>query len=290
MMRDSNRKGQELKAWLIYDEERAAANRSYIQMHYETGERYGIRFQLLMDDEVKQILKQDTLAEYPDFAIVRTIAPNLSQNLENNSIPVFNPVFVSKICNDKGKTISYIKENTTIPVIETYRYDNRQLSESLLQAYPEHVIKSVDGHGGKQVFRTTDPFSRICQGIGGSDFIIQPFVRGEGKDIRVYVIGREIIGAVERTSPDGFRANFSLGGRVASRTLERKERQMTEEICRLFDFGMVGIDFILDEKGNFLFNEIEDVVGARMLYQCQPGIRLLEQYFAFIIDKLLHYA
>lgn len=290
MMRDSNRKGRELKAWLIYDEERAAANRSYIQMHYETGERYGIRFQLLMDDEVKQILKQDTLAEYPDFAIVRTIAPSLSQNLENNSIPVFNPAFVSKICNDKGKTISYIKENTTIPVIETYRYDNRQLSESLLQAYPEHVIKSVDGHGGKQVFRTTDPFLRICQGIGGSDFIIQPFVRGEGKDIRVYVIGREIIGAVERTSPDGFRANFSLGGRVASRTLERKERQMTEEICRLFDFGMVGIDFILDEKGNFLFNEIEDVVGARMLYQCQPGIRLLEQYFAFIIDKLLHYA
>lgn len=290
MMRDSNRKGQELKAWLIYDKERAAANRSYIQMHYEMGERYGIRFQLLMDDEVKQILKQDTLAEYPDFAIVRTIAPSLSQNLENNSIPVFNPAFVSKICNDKGKTISYIKENTTIPVIETYRYDNRQLSESLLQAYPEHVIKSVDGHGGKQVFRTTDPFLGICQGIGGSDFIIQPFVRGEGKDIRVYVIGREIIGAVERTSPDGFRANFSLGGRVASRTLERKERQMTEEICRLFDFGMVGIDFILDEKGNFLFNEIEDVVGARMLYQCQPGIRLLEQYFAFIIDKLLHYA
>lgn len=290
MMRDSNRKGRELKAWLIYDEERAAANRSYIQMHYETGERYGIRFQLLMDDEVKQILKQDTLAEYPDFAIVRTIAPSLSQNLENNSIPVFNPAFVSKICNDKWKTISYIKENTTIPVIETYRYDNRQLSESLLQAYPEHVIKSVDGHGGKQVFRTTDPFSRICHGIGCSDFIIQPFVRGEGKDIRVYVIGREIIGAVERTSPDGFRANFSLGGRVASRTLEREERQMTEEICRLFDFGMVGIDFILDEKGNFLFNEIEDVVGARMLYQCQPGIRLLDQYFAFIIDKLLHYA
>ena len=28
---------------------------------------------------------------------------------------------------------------------------------------------------------------------------------------------------------------------------------------------MVGIDFIFDEQGQFLFNEIEDVVGSRTL-------------------------
>ena len=30
------------------------------------------------------------------------------------------------------------------------------------------------------------------------------------------------------------------------------------------------------------------VVGARMLYQCQPDVHLLEQYFTFVSDKLLH--
>lgn len=290
MKKNEIRKGQGFRAWLIYDEERAAANRSYIQMHFETGVRYGIQFQLLLTDEVEKMVRQNPMVESPDFAIVRAISPSLSEKLESFSIPVFNPAFVSRICNDKGKTISYIKENSDVPVIETFRYDNRQLSESLLKNYPDHVVKSVDGHGGKQVFRTTEPFSQINHGIGSSDFVIQPFVRGEGKDVRVYVIGNKIMGAVERTSPDGFRANFSLGGGVASYVLDEKERGLIEEICRLFDFGMVGIDFILDQKGNFIFNEIEDVVGARMLYQCQPGIGLLEQYFSFIIDKILHCA
>ena len=51
---------------------------------------------------------------------------------------------------------------------------------------------------------------------------------------------------------------------------------------------MVGIDFILDENNHWLLNEIEDVVGSRMLYQCQPDVHLLEQYFTFVSDKLLH--
>ncbi len=40
---------------------------------------------------------------------------------------------------------------------------------------------------------------------------------------------------------------------------------MVNTIINHFDFGMVGIDFIFDEKGGFLFNEIEDVVGSRTL-------------------------
>lgn len=284
----NDRKKTEFTAWLVYDRERAAINSSYIQMHHEIGARYGIRFQLLLPEQAEQKLHKEDLPALPDFAIVRTVCPELSEELERFSVPVFNPASVSRICNDKGNTISFIKKNSEVPVIETIRYDNRELSESLLQKYPEHVIKSVDGHGGRQVFRTSEPFPQILSGIGSSDFIIQPFIRGEGKDVRVYVIGREIAGAVERTSKDGFKSNFSLGGKVCSCSLGREERHFVETICHLFDFGMVGIDFIIDERGNFILNEIEDVVGARMLYQCQPEAGLLEKYFEFILDKILH--
>ncbi len=280
--------GPQVSAWLIYDEERAARNRSYIQMHQEAGAGLGIRFQLLFPDEAERLLHRDPLPELPDFAIVRTICPRFSEELERFGIPVFNPASVSRICNDKGKTIEYVKANSNVPVIPTERYDNRDLSGELLSRYTDHVIKAVDGHGGRQVFRTSDPYPQIRQGIASSDFVVQPFIRGEGRDVRVYVIGREIVGAVERTSPDGFRSNFSLGGMVRSYPLDREEKRLVETVCRLFEFGLAGIDFILDEKGAFCFNEIEDVVGARMLYQCQPDVKLLERYFAFILDKILH--
>ncbi len=277
----------EYRAWLIYDRERAAANRSYIQMHFDTGVSYGIQFELLMTDEVERRLREGKRELFPDFAIVRSICPELSARLEE-FLPVFNPAFVSKICNNKGKTIDYIKEKTDIPVIDTTTFQNNQLSESLLWDYPHHVIKSVDGHGGRQVFLTSDSYPLIRRGIGCSDFIIQPFVKGPGKDIRVYVIGKEIVGAVERTSVDGFRSNFSLGGEISSCLPDRQMCRMVKEICRLFDFGLAGIDFIVQEGGGLIFNEIEDVAGARMLYQCCPDIRLLDRYFSFILDKILH--
>lgn len=48
-----------------------------------------------------------------------------------------------------------------------------------------------------------------------------------------------------------------------------------------------GIDFIINEKDEFILSEIEDVAGARMLYQCMPDCHLLERYFTYIKEKIL---
>ncbi len=275
-----------VKAWLIYDEEGAIRNADYIRMHQETGRNFQIEFQLVMADKLWQTSCPDK-EERPDFAIVRTIQPLLSRRLEKWGIPVFNNAFVSEICNHKGKTMDYVKRHCDVPVIPTESFSHEALSRKLLSDYPYHVIKATAGHGGKQVFRTSDDWEEINKGIGSSDFVIQPFVKGPGKDLRFYVIGDEIVGAILRQSKDGFRANFSLGGSVRSYEWGEKEEQLVHKICRAFSFGLVGIDFLMDEKGNWILNEIEDVVGARMLYQCQPETRLLEKYFSFILDKLL---
>lgn len=270
-------------AWLIYDREGAEKNQDYIAYHKKTGKKMGIFFELKMRED----MDSEPFLSLPDFAIVRTISPSLTKQLEEKKIPVFNNSFVSEICNDKGRTIEYIRKKTKIPVIPTERYKNEELSEELLRRHPDSVIKAVDGHGGKQVFLTSENFSRIHDGIHCSDFIIQPFIPGDGKDVRVYVIGNTIVAAVERTAASGFRSNFSLGGNVRRCFLSGEERKLVEKICSAFSFGLVGIDFIVDNKGSFIFNEIEDVVGARMLYFCQPEIPLLEKYFSFILDKIL---
>lgn len=272
--------------WLIYDREGARKNSDYIRMHRELGRQYGIHFTLKDACELERECK-DGLTEKPDFAIVRAICPALSKQLEQSGILVCNNAFVSEICNDKGKTVQFIEENTDVPVIPTTRFCNGRLSKDLLREYPNGVIKAVDGHGGAQVFRTNEPFEKICRGIGDSDFVIQPFVEGPGKDVRVYIIGGEIVGAIERKANDGFRSNFSLGGSVRNYFPSPKEIGYVKKICGLFSFAMAGIDFLMDANGQLIFNEIEDVVGARMLYRCNPDIPFLEKYFAYIVDRLL---
>lgn len=278
-----------IPAWLIYDEIGAARNRDYIELHKKIGRQYDMDFSLRIvpnQSEIKTFLSESGL---PVFALVRTIRPELSGKLEECGVPVFNPSFVSRICNDKGSTIAYIKEKTTVPTVPTKRFFHSQFSPELLAEYPSHVIKSVCGHGGSQVFLTDDNIENIRAGLKKDDFVIQPWIKVRGKDVRVYVIGKKVIAAIERTSKDDFRANYSLGGTVRSIGLGDEILEFVHQICEVFDFGLAGIDFLIDDRGNWLLNEIEDVVGARMLYQCQPDIHLLEQYFCYIHDKILQY-
>src|SRR5690625_6839454 len=86
-----------------------------------------------------------------------------------------------------------------------------------------------------------------------------------GKDLRVFVIGKQIIAAVLRVNNNDFRANFKLGGSAFLYHLTIDEVEMINKIINHFDFGLVGIDFLIDKEGNLLFNEIEDVVGSRIL-------------------------
>ncbi len=267
-----------INVWLIYDTVRAAKNADYIDMHYQLAKEFGMRLKLLMDTEVESFLMS---GERPDICFMRTIRPLLSRRLEENGICVLNPAFVSEICNDKGKTIQYIQENTVVPVIRTKRYKREQLSRELLLQNKDSVIKSVDGHGGRQVFLTSTSYERLEKGIGTSDFIVQPFISGEGKDIRVYVIGNRIIGAVERTATKGFKSNFSLGGQVRPCQIDKKLCGYVQAVCTVFSFGMAGIDFLVNEAGDIFLNEIEDVVGARMFYECYPQTNILREYFAY---------
>ena len=68
-------------------------------------------------------------------------------------------------------------------------------------------------------------------------------------------------------------------------SLTADEQELVQKIIDLFNFDMVGIDFILDDNGNLVFNEIEDVVGARMLYQCSD-IDIVKEYLSYISKKI----
>lgn len=273
-----------MRAWLIYDMAGAKRNPDYIHMHRELAKEFQIDMRLIMDTEVSDLLEAERDG-FPDFCFVRTIQPQLSKLLEEKGIRIFNSACVSELCNDKGKIIHYVESHTDIPVIPTECFSRSQLTEEFLMQHKNAVIKAVDGHGGKQVFLTSGSYKEIEQNIGSSDFILQPLIQGPGKDIRVYVIGNRIMGAVERIARDGFKANFSLGGEIRPYGITTELKNMVRAICDLLSFGMVGIDFIVDQKGNLLFNEIEDVVGARMFYQCYPQIDLLREYFLYAINS-----
>jgi glutathione synthase/RimK-type ligase-like ATP-grasp enzyme len=143
------------------------------------------------------------------------------------------------------------------------------------------VVKSAYGHGGNEVFlvNNRDEYNAVKM----EDAVIQRVCDTPGRDLRVYVMGREIIAAMLRVSRNDFRGNYSLGGQAFVRNLSAEETGIVNKITALFDFGLAGVDFIFN-RGKPVLNEIEDVVGARMLY-AKTDINVVEKYLKFIISR-----
>lgn len=283
-----------MKAWLIYDKDMAEYNKHYIAAYKSEGNKRGIEFEVLFSEYINFGIQKNTWfiryrgnsVTFPEFIICRCINPLLNRHLELLGLKVYNNSFVADICNDKAKTYQYVA-NTQIPMIDSIFCKNTYLKTNIESFTTETVIKSVNGHGGSQVFyRKDNSYDEEIQKIMKSDdVVIQPFVGKNHQDLRVYVIGTEIISAVLRTASEGFRSNYSLGGTVSLYTLSEQEKRLVHKIINIFEFGLVGIDFILGDQGQLVFNEIEDVVGSRMLYQCSD-INIVALYLDYIAENL----
>ncbi len=281
--------------WLIYSKEDAEKNRAYISFYEKEGSSLGLSMKLLYAEQISFGIKDNGLymtyekeeLACPVFIIVRTIYPFLSRHLECMGYSVWNNSMIAEICNDKAKTYQFVS-NTGIKMPDT-RFIKHNFADTIMDEYnntkENFVIKSIDGHGGSSVFLYNElNKQKIVQSINSSDMVVQPLIGTKHKDVRVYVIGDQIIAAILRTGKDDFRSNYSLGGDVQVYSLSDNEIAVVNKIITSFDFGLVGIDFIFDDNNELIFNEIEDVVGARMLYQC-TNVNLVRLYLEYIMKK-----
>lgn len=200
-----------------------------------------------------------------DFVINRTNNYKIARAFEEKGIRVFNPSYLSYIANDKKRCYEFMQKNG----VEIMPIDYKGVPV---------VKKKIDGHGGTEVFmlEAPEPFE--------NGYVYQKPCDTPGKDVRVWVIGGEIICAVLRESKTDFRSNYSLGGTAKIYTLSEKEKHQVKEIASLVKSDYIGIDFIFND-GTLVFNEIEDTVGARMVYD-KTDIDIIGLYCRYIKNSI----
>ena len=244
-----------MHGWLIYDKEGAQRNAWFIRRLQQECAAHGLSLELHVCE------KDETFErELPSFAIVRTVYPQLNARLEEKGVRVFNNAKTSALANDKWQTYAFCQAER-IPVLDTFPQ---------AECFPV-VVKTVNGHGGKEVFWAQDEreYEKIVENfrLQNKRFIAQTPCDIVGKDMRVYAVGGKIVAAVMRTSQTDFRSNFSLGGKVELAQADESQRRIVAQLYERLHFDFVGIDFLPSGNG-WVLNEIEDAAGARMLYGC----------------------
>ena len=212
-----------------------------------------------------------------DFVIYRARDYKLVEALEQKDIKCFNNSLTNKIANNKYATYELCKEQG-INCLETL------LDSSDNFSYP-FIMKSLDGHGGQEVYLVNNAQERLeILKKSQKHYIYQRYLPN-CKDVRVYVLNNQVVGAVERKNNSEFRSNFSLGGEVKAYEPSQEMVDIAVKISKLLGATYIGVDFLVDDNNIFL-NEIEDPVGARMLYKTS-NIDIINLFIKEIKSQLL---
>ncbi len=250
-----------MKGLLLYAAEDVDRNAFSIRRFQETGAAEGIEVQLLVARPGQE--GQWTEPGQGKIAINRSRDIHWTKHLIELGYRVWNPEKIQLLGNDKRACYAWAS-GQGIPCLQVYE---RQLwGKPGLWESPK-VVKSIHGHGGHEVFlvKSRQELEKLVSGRE-EEFLLQEFCSEPGKDLRIYVMGREIYAAMLRTSDRDFRSNFSLGGHCQVHTLTGEEKDLAERVIRALDGpGYYGVDFLYHE-GHPVLGEIEDAVGARMLY------------------------
>lgn len=283
-------------AYIIYYDEEAKKNSGFIDMLKSECRKYDIALEYISFEKVNLMSESSFENEFKKifFVINRTREYKLSLRFEKINIKVFHSSKITELGNNKYKTYCCLKEyfekNKNEPQGEWIAHTVLVKADDLnnvLNDYigKDYVIKSVDGHGGSQVFSLNDDGTKlgsyrknrdnaknnIYKSLQGHDCVLQKRIDSDSNDIRVYIVFGKIYAAVLRHGNDGFKSNFSLGGSVEEYFLDEEQKKFIEKFIEAFGAGqlsMAGIDFIMTRDGNLIFNELEEMVGSRMLYNC----------------------
>lgn len=117
------------------------------------------------------------------------------------------------------------------------------------------VIKLLEGTQGNGVMLADsrqaatsiiDAFHTIEE-----DILIQRFIaESAGRDVRVLVVGKQAVAAMERIAPKGeFRSNLHRGGRSQPFDLTRKVERLAVRAARVLGLDVAGVDILLGKDG-----------------------------------------
>ncbi|WP_301108371.1 RimK family alpha-L-glutamate ligase [Sporosarcina sp.] len=258
-----------MKGAVYYSRQEADRNQAFIEDLQKESIKIGIELELLTEPP----------SDDHDFILFRDRNSKLSKQLEQKGYRLFNRSAVNEIANDKLRTFE-VATMLGIPAVPTYRADK------ILPALPL-VLKTRSGHGGSEVFlcHTKLQADEVLNKFDPTDIIAQPYIESNSQDIRVFLLGEEVLGAVKRTGPtNSFKSNFTLGGSVEKYELDSTQTQQVQKIARAIKSDYIGIDFLLTDVG-WLLNEIEDPVGARSLYVTHD-FSVAEKLMSYIQNQL----
>jgi RimK family alpha-L-glutamate ligase len=207
--------------------------------------------------------------------------------LEARGIPVVNSPRAIERTVDKFWT-STLLEQCGIPTPETIVCENgEEAFAGFRRLGGDVIVKPLFGSMGLGMVRVSDEemafrvFKTIEQ-IRGV-YYLQRTIPHDGADLRAFVVGGRVLGAVERRS-NGWRTNLSRGGSARSVALSDELGTLAVRAAAAAGADYAGVDLLADRSGVISVLEVNGIPGWRGL-QDATGVDVAGRLVDFLATR-----
>jgi RimK family alpha-L-glutamate ligase len=194
--------------------------------------------------------------------------------IEEHGVPVMNSPRAIERSVDKFYTDARLHE-AGLPTPETVVCDTVANAMEAVRAMlgrqnpgdsPSVIIKPIFGSMGHGLVRVSDPevAFRVTKSLEQlrSVFYIQRAVDHGGRDIRVFVVGGRVVGAIERRAAAGeWRTNIALGGTARPFELPREWEKLAVAAAAAMGAEYAGVDLLPSREGPVFVLEVNAIPG-----------------------------
>ena len=151
------------------------------------------------------------------------------------------------------------------------------------------VIKLLHGTQGIGVVlaETKKAAKSVMEAFYGvkANMLIQEFIKeSKGSDVRAFIVGGEVIGAMRRQGPEGeFRSNIHRGGTAKNIKLTRQELRTAVNASRLLGLNVAGVDMLQSSRGPMVL-EVNSSPGLEGI-EAATGVDVASRIIKFIEEN-----
>jgi len=191
--------------------------------------------------------------------------------IEERGVPVMNSPRAIERCVDKFYTTALLQE-AGLPTPETVVCEGTADAMAAVRAMGDVIVKPIFGSMGHGIVRVSDldVAFRVVRALEQlrAVFYLQRAVDHDGCDVRVFVVGGRVLGAIERRAPDGeWRSNFSRGGSARPFVLPSAWEPLALRAAAAVGADYAGVDLLPSRDGTVFVLEVNSIPGWQGLQQ-----------------------
>jgi RimK family alpha-L-glutamate ligase len=184
--------------------------------------------------------------------------------LEDMGVLVVNPALSIERTVDKYYT-SALLEDAGIKTPKTIVTESfTEAMKAFEELGGDVVVKPLFGSLGMGITRVSDPdvAHRVLRALEmtKSVYYLQEFIHHPGEDLRVFVIGGEIVASMRRVA-QGWKTNISGGGKAKPYKPDAEVTEMSLRAAEALGLEYTGVDVIVSETGEAYVVELNSTPG-----------------------------